>query len=291
MSRPPVIVVTGGKGGVGKTTIAVGLALALVRRGLNVLLADADVDNPSCHEFLGVNIEKLTDVTSFLPVVDESRCTGCGICVGACPDFALLMKAGEAPKVIESRCSGCMACFFACPVKAVIQSAKVLGELFTATHGNLKLVGGKLRPGEARSPLVVNALLRHVAAERDSYDTVVIDSAPGLGNTVIRVFRTADFAVVVTEPTPLGLNTLKLTTSALEKVGKPYVVVINRSNISQDFHKKIVESYDVIAEIPYDRTIIETSARRSHIISEVPDHPVSRALLELSEEVLVLTSQ
>ncbi|HID06249.1 MAG TPA: cobalamin biosynthesis protein CobQ, partial [Armatimonadetes bacterium] len=204
MSKPPIVAVTGGKGGVGKTTVAVGLALAFVRRGLSVLLVDADVDNPNCHELLGVSVEKLADVTSFLPAIDESRCTGCGICVGICPDFALLIKPGEAPKVVESRCSGCMACSFACQVGAIIRSTKVLGELFTAARYNLRLIGGKLKPGEARSPLVVDALLKRAMAERGDYDVLVIDSAPGLGNAVVRALRVADLAVVVTKPTPLG---------------------------------------------------------------------------------------
>lgn len=289
MSKPPIVAVTGGKGGVGKTTVAVGLALAFIKRGLSALLVDADVDNPNCHELLGVSVEKLADVTSFLPAIDESRCTGCGICVGICPDFALLIKPGEAPKVVESRCSGCMACSFACQVGAIIRSTKVLGELFTAARANLRLIGGKLKPGEARSPLVVDALLKRAMAKRSDYDVLVIDSAPGLGNAVVRALRVADLAVVVTEPTPLGLNTLRLTALALERIGKPYFVVINRSDISPSFYRKIAESFSIAAEIPYDRLVVEVGARRTHMLNEDQNHPMSRALLELSEKILTLS--
>jgi len=38
-----VIAVTGGKGGVGKTTVAVNLGVALAMRGREVLLVDADL--------------------------------------------------------------------------------------------------------------------------------------------------------------------------------------------------------------------------------------------------------
>ena len=49
-----IIGVGAGKGGVGKSTIAAGLALALKRRGLKVGLLDGDIQGPSIHTLLGV---------------------------------------------------------------------------------------------------------------------------------------------------------------------------------------------------------------------------------------------
>lgn len=49
-----VIGVGAGKGGVGKSTVAAGLALALKRRGLAVGLLDGDIQGPSLHILLGV---------------------------------------------------------------------------------------------------------------------------------------------------------------------------------------------------------------------------------------------
>ncbi|HYM29387.1 MAG TPA: P-loop NTPase, partial [Steroidobacteraceae bacterium] len=44
LTRPVrVIAVTGGKGGVGKTSVAVNLATALARRGRRVVLLDGDL--------------------------------------------------------------------------------------------------------------------------------------------------------------------------------------------------------------------------------------------------------
>ena len=51
------VAVAGGKGGCGKTTTALGLALALVRRGRRPVVADADVDVPDLHIRAGVDRE------------------------------------------------------------------------------------------------------------------------------------------------------------------------------------------------------------------------------------------
>jgi hypothetical protein len=46
--------VGGGKGGVGKTLLAVNLSLALSRREKNILLLDGDIGNSNCNTLLGI---------------------------------------------------------------------------------------------------------------------------------------------------------------------------------------------------------------------------------------------
>jgi ATP-binding protein involved in chromosome partitioning len=52
--RVPVVAVASGKGGVGKTTVAVNLALALVAAGQRVGLVDADLYGPDVPRMLGL---------------------------------------------------------------------------------------------------------------------------------------------------------------------------------------------------------------------------------------------
>ena len=55
------IAISSGKGGVGKTTIAVNLALTAAKHGKRVLLLDADLGMANAHIILGVNPEKSLD--------------------------------------------------------------------------------------------------------------------------------------------------------------------------------------------------------------------------------------
>lgn len=54
MRAKSIVAIASGKGGVGKTTVAVNLAVALADKGYEVGLMDADIYGPNCHIMLGV---------------------------------------------------------------------------------------------------------------------------------------------------------------------------------------------------------------------------------------------
>jgi len=286
------VAVAGGKGGVGKTTVAVNLAVALTGRGRAVLLVDADVDNPNDHVNLGIKPVKISDISLFAPKIDEEACTTCGMCAQNCPENALLARSGKPPVFFEDRCSGCRICELICPSGAIREGSKVIGYLFSGTRRLLKLLGAELRPGEARSPLVVRALMEHADALLSSghFEIVVVDCPPGLGNTTVRAMMGSDIVLLITEPTPLGLSTLKLSKRALERLGLRGLVVVNRADVSGkglDAIKAFLAKggLDLLIEIPYDEEAVRASVEGVPLVEVAPSSRAGKALTRLADVI------
>ena len=299
MKAPFILAVAGGKGGVGKTTVAVNLAAYMADRGLKLLLVDADVDNPNDHVNLGLEPVKLKDITVFAPVIDARKCTRCGTCARECPEHALLAAPGREPIFFEDRCSGCRVCQLVCPEDAISEGHKALGHIFRAREGegSLELLGAELKPGEARSPLVAKALMDEVLARlgnaRGGYDVVIVDCPPGVSNTVVQAMRHARLALLITEPTPLGLSTLKLALKVAEKLSLPAYLAVNRADISGHGLKAVEElaasrGLPILARVPFDEAAVRASVEGVPVVRLEPRSRAARELVRLAEVVLEL---
>ena len=51
--------------------------------------------------------------------IDEGKCNGCGLCVDACHEGAIVMRQGKAALLRDDYCDGLGACLPACPMEAI----------------------------------------------------------------------------------------------------------------------------------------------------------------------------
>lgn len=249
-----IISVASGKGGTGKTTVAVNLALVLN----NVQFLDCDVEEPNAHLFLKPNIKDKKIATIPVPEVDESKCDYCGKCREVCAYNAIaVISPDEDIKgsilFFTHLCHGCGGCSLLCPQYAIREVGKEIGLIEIGNCGDIEFIHGRLNIGEIMSPPLIKQVKGYINPER----IVIIDAPPGTSCPVIASVKGSDFCILVTEPTPFGLNDLILAVEVLRKLNIPFGVVVNRSDIGDDkvdlFCKE--NNIPILMRIPFDREI------------------------------------
>ncbi len=260
-----IVAIASGKGGTGKTTVAVNLALSLSG---NVQLLDCDVEAPNVHLFLEAQPEGREVVGIPVPVVDADLCNQCGECSRLCQYNAIAVL-GTGVVVFPELCHGCGGCALVCPEDAISEVMRPIGVVEESRSGRVHLVQGRLYVGEALVP----PLIREVRARSCEEGVVLIDAPPGTSCSMIAAVRGSDFVVLVTEPTPFGLNDLELAVETVRVLGIPCGVVINRTGVGDDRVQEYcaAEGLDVLLEIPDDRRIAEAYARGLTLVDAIPD--------------------
>jgi MinD superfamily P-loop ATPase len=266
MLKPKIICVTGGKGGTGKTLVAVNLAIMFKNRGYKVLLIDGDVENPNTFLLLNAKLKNKTEVHYFLPKIIEDKCTRCGLCAENCETHALLYIKDSYPIPISTVCSGCKLCYKICPTNAIEPDLKVIGWIYTASAFNIDLFLGELKPSEARSAVIVNKLIKNlegvIKTEPEKYDIVILDTAPGAHCDVEALINSADLVIPVTEPTRFGKLDLLRIIELIDLLKKEYKAIVNRSSLLGYKEKFLLEleeiDIEVLGDIPLDEDIVRS---------------------------------
>ena len=245
-----IISIASGKGGTGKTTVAVNMALSID----NAQYIDCDVEEPNGHLFLKPTINKRYAVSTKIPKINESKCNLCGRCSEIC-EFNAITVFPKTTMVFAEMCHGCGACMSLCPSNAIETDEKAIGIIEKGFSGNIEFVHGKLNLKEVLSPHLIKAVKREINREK----TVIIDAPPGTSCAMVSTVNKSDYTILVTEPTPFGLNDLSISVDVLKNLNVPFGIVINKSDMGDDCIKKFCSENNIpiLLEIPFSKKIAE----------------------------------
>ena len=263
------IAIASGKGGTGKTTIATNLAAVLSNDGRAVELLDCDVEEPNCHIFVKPEIESSKKVSVPVPKVDEDKCTGCGICGEVCQYSAIVCLKGKV-LVFPELCHSCGGCMLFCPENAITEEGREIGVVEIGSAKGFRFAQGRLRIGEVMAPPLIGAVRKAVLEN----EVTIIDAPPGTSCPVIEAVKDTDYIILVTEPTPFGLNDLKLAVEMVRVLEVPFAVAINRCDSGDEAVKEYCskEKIEIILEVPDDRRIAEAYSVGEMIVDVLAEY-------------------
>lgn len=260
------ITVASGKGGTGKTTVAVNLALAMASKQ-SVQLLDCDVEEPNDHLFIKPVIERSWKTGIPVPQVDYQKCDFCGRCAEVCA-FNALAVLKDYVMLLNELCHGCGSCAYFCPQKAITETERTIGTVESGRAANIEFAHGCLNPGEAMSPPLINEVKK--LANRKMF--TIFDAPPGTSCPVISALSGSDYCLLITEPTPFGLNDLDLAHQVAKLMEIPAGVVINRSDVGNGRVEQYCREHNipVLLKIPFDRRLAELYARGEPVVLHSP---------------------
>ena len=259
-----IVSIASGKGGTGKTTIAVNLALSLE----DVQLLDCDVEEPNVHVLLRPMIHEVVQTQVLVPKIVEEKCNHCGECADFCAFNALFV----APKKVvffPELCHSCGGCLMVCPNNAIIEEKKRVGVVKRGMAKNVELVYGELDVGEPMAVPLIRAVKSKIRGDKN----VIVDSPPGTACPVVASVYGSDFCILVTEPTPFGLHDLKITVQVVRELEVPLGVIVNMAGIG---YRKVYEycekeGISLLLEVPFNKRIAELYSRGVPFVEEMPE--------------------
>jgi len=249
-----------GKGGVGKTFVAAGLAYFLAEKGLKVIAIDAD-PTPNLALTLGIPREKasrITPISENKKLVEEKTGTGFGGVYRLSFTVDDILKDFSFPSplnvnllvmgTVRSAGSGCM-----CPANAVIR-----------------------------------ALLRHLIVERN--EAVVLDMEAGVEHLGRGTARHVDVMVIVADSSLKSLETARKIGKLAYGMGISKVFLVGNKVSGEEDERRIGESASesslvMLGWIPYDEKIVEADKIGESPFLYASDSFAVQALMNIGEKL------
>ncbi len=249
------IAIASGKGGTGKTFLSTSLFWTLSQRMDRVTLLDCDAEEPNSGAFLEKRLIGNVKVTQKVPEIDTERCTYCSKCYEYCAYNAIfILPPSRIITVIDDLCHDCGACSVACQFGAITEKEALLGavNIYESFNHN-RFIESRTEVG-VMSPVKV---IKEGVKQAGEDGVLIFDAPPGTSCPFIQTVISADFVVLITEPTPFGLSNLVQSVETLAKMGKKYGVVINRAGLGDRkiYHYLKENHIPLLLEIPFAREI------------------------------------
>jgi flagellar biosynthesis protein FlhG len=265
--RPtPIIAITSGKGGVGKTNIAVNLCAALAQAGRRVTLVDADLGMANADVLCGISPSRR--LHHALPISDGHVHGRLGTHPSAAIDLTSI------------------------GVRTSLGFTLVPGSVGVARMADLET-------GEQR------ALLRALSALEAQSEVVVLDTGAGISSGVLSFLGIADLVLVVATPEPTSITDayalMKCVThrfgglkaSSLRSAAPSLRLVVNQSRDqceAERVHGRISRAAQGFLNlqvpfagwIPRDGNLPEAVMARSAVILTAPRSPSAAAIRSLA---------
>jgi len=263
-----IISIASGKGGTGKTTVATNLALSIP----NAQILDCDVEEPNAHIFIKPEIKNRELVFIPVPKIDESECNNCGKCGEVCVYNAIAVLENKT-LVFPDLCHGCGSCSYFCPQGAIKEVNKEIGYVEIGNNDKLQFVHGNLNIGEMMAPPLIKTVKKYINSDK----TAIIDAPPGTSCPVITAIKDSDFVILVTEPTPFGLNDLILAVEVVKILNIPFGVVINRSDLGNKDTDAYCgkENIPILMRIRFKKEIAMAYSKGIPVVEALPEYKKS----------------
>ncbi|MCP5102883.1 MAG: (4Fe-4S)-binding protein [bacterium] len=261
------IAVTSGKGGTGKTLVSTTLALCAGE----CTYIDLDVEEPNGFIFLKPVIREEKKFTMPVPEINNAVCTFCGKCAESCVYNALgVIPSLKKTMFFPELCHSCGVCGYVCPTAGAITEVEIeIGKVRIGKTGDIRFIEGRLNVGRPSGVPLIGGILRDYPG---GGGLVIGDSPPGTSCPVVESLKSSDYVILVTEPTPFGLNDLKLTVEVVKEMGKKAGIIINkdsgRGSIIEGFAGEA--GVPILLRIPYSLHIQETYSRGIPLLESMP---------------------